>query len=267
MIHQILFESSSTMGRIFDIVLIIAIILSLLAVMLESVEKIENQYGEILRIVEWILTVLFTIEFLLRLYSVQRPFKYMFSFYGLVDLISILPTYFDLILSGSHYMLSIRIIRVLRIFRILKLSRHVHESRNLFTALKSSMPKITVFLGSIMTITIIMGTLMYLIEGREHGFTSIPKGVYWVIVTMTTVGYGDISPQTPIGQFISSLLMVIGYGIIAVPTGIVTAQMTNSKRISNIACLDCGSDIHDADANYCRICGCELQQSKSLSKK
>lgn len=259
-IHDIIFDTDTWSGKLFDVVLIWAISISVIVVMLESVEELASQWGGIFRSLEWFFTILFSIEFILRLYSVSRPLKYVFSFFGIVDILSILPTYLSLVLVGSHYLLSIRILRLLRIFRIFKLTRYMKESRSLVNALKLSMPKITVFLGAIMTLAVVMGTLMYLIEGKENGFTSIPRGIYWAVVTLTTVGYGDISPKTPFGQFLSSLLMILGYGIIAVPTGIISVGLAEAKKIdSSEACTACGADIYDSNAKFCNRCGHALR--------
>lgn len=259
-LHEIIFESDTYAGRLFDIVLLLAIVLSVIAVMLESVPIIEASYGTVLRVAEWVFTILFTIEYLVRIVTLKRPKYYIFSFYGLIDLLSVLPTYLSLLFSGTQALIVIRIFRLLRVFRILKLIRFLGEANILIRALKDSLPKIIVFLVAIVCIATIMGTTMYLVEGPEHGFKSIPMSVYWAVVTLTTVGYGDISPQTPLGQSIATILMVMGYGIIAVPTGIVTAHLTrrNLEAVDSPACPGCGNEHHDIDARFCKKCGASL---------
>ncbi|MEZ4688799.1 MAG: ion transporter [Ignavibacteria bacterium] len=261
-IHEVIFEADTPSGKWFDIILIICIILSVLAVMLDSVQAIRLDYGEALNYAEWVFTILFTIEYILRLVSVIRPLSYAGSFFGIVDLLAILPSYISLFYPGGQYLVVIRLLRILRIFRVLKLVQYVGESRLLLQALKASRRKITIFIFTVMTIVTILGSLMYLIEGEENGFTSIPKSIYWAIVTLTTVGYGDITPQTILGQFVSVIIMLLGYGIIAVPTGIVTVEMTQafkSVRAKGIrACRGCGADNQDEDAVYCKYCGEKL---------
>ncbi|MCR9141505.1 MAG: ion transporter [bacterium] len=269
-LHEIIFEADTPVGKAFDIILLWAILLSVLAVMLESVPTIGQPYQRILRIVEWVFTVLFTLEYLLRLLTVRVAWRYAVSFYGLVDLLAIIPTYLSLALAGSHYFLVIRILRLLRVFRVFKLVRYTSEAQILLTALRASRPKITVFLGTVLTMVVVIGSLMYIIEGEEHGFTSIPKSIYWAIVTLTTVGYGDITPQTAFGQFLSALVMITGYGIIAVPTGIVSAELAQAMRahpntIENFtrSCTSCGGEGHDPDAVYCKHCAAALDSSAS----
>lgn len=259
-IHIVVFGTDTPAGKAFDVALLWAILLSIFTVMLESVSSIQKDYGHILRIIEWFFTILFSIEYIARLISVRKPFKYIFSFYGLVDIISILPTYLSLFIAGSHYLLIIRTLRLLRIFRIFKLVRFIGEADILKSALVASSHKIIVFFVSVLSMVMISGTIMYLIEGPENGFTSIPTSIYWAIVTLTTVGYGDISPHTTLGQFFASFIMILGYAIIAVPTGIVTAEIASANRRSyNIpSCPGCGNDIHDGDANFCKKCGTEL---------
>lgn len=259
-VHLVIFGTHTTAGKNFDIILLWAILLSIVVVMLESVPAVHDQYGHILRVVEWIFTVLFSIEYLARIISVKKPMRYIFSFYGLVDILSILPTYLSLIIAGSHYLLIIRTLRLLRIFRIFKLVRFVGEADILKSALAASMHKIIVFFGAVLCIVMITGTIMYLIEGPVNGFTSIPTSVYWAIVTLTTVGYGDIAPQTIAGQFFASFIMILGYAIIAVPTGIVTAEIASANRRNLYAatCPGCGNDDIDKDANFCKRCGTEL---------
>jgi len=259
-LYEIIFESDTIDGKNFDIALLFAIIFSVIAVTLESVKSIGNEYGNIFLFVEWFFTILFTIEYVLRIISVGKPVRYIFSFLGIVDLLAILPTYISLFLPNSQYFLVIRIIRLLRVFRIFKLARYIVESRILVLALKASRPKITVFLVTILSIVIIMGTLMYLIEGEQNGFTSIPRSVYWAIVTLTTVGYGDIAPKTILGQALASCIMIMGYGIIAVPTGIVTVELAQLKKepLNISTCRQCSYEGHDIDAKYCKYCGAKI---------
>ncbi len=257
-LHGIIFGSETRLGKAFDIALIISIVCSVLAVMLGSVVSIEIKHGEILFYIEWFFTLLFTLEYGLRLLSVRRPLRYMFSFFGIVDFVSIIPAYLVFILPSIKYMLVIRILRLLRVFRVLKLSAYMGEANILMHALSRSWRKIMVFLYTIVTLVIIFGALMYAVEGSESGFTSIPKSVYWAVVTLTTVGYGDIAPQTPLGQMIAAFIMIMGYGIIAVPTGIYSAELIKTAlpgKISNNACPDCGETGHDFDAEFCKYCG------------
>jgi len=259
-IHEIIFEADTRMGKLFDIILIISIVLSIIIVMIDIISAINKQYGDTLFILEWIFTILFTIEYFLRLFTVGRPLKYALSFFGIVDLLAILPTYFSLLLPGSQYFLVIRIFRLLRVFRVLKLVQYVGEARLLVQAMKASKRKIIVFIFTVLTIVVIFGSLMYVIEGSANGFTSIPRSIYWAIVTLTTVGYGDVSPATPIGQALAAIIMILGYGIIAVPTGIVTAEMTMAagKPVSTQACTECSAEGHDSDASHCKYCGAKL---------
>ncbi len=259
-LHDIIFEAETPAGRAFDIALIVCILLSILVITLESVEEIGMQYGKILYGIEWVFTIIFSIEYCLRIWTVTKKRTYALSFFGIVDLLSILPTYLSLFMTGASSLLIIRSLRLIRIFRILKLARFVGEGNNLAMALKSARHKITIFLLTIVTTIIITGTLMYLIEGRENGFTSIPKSVYWAVVTMTTVGYGDIAPQTAVGQTLASLIMILGYAIIAVPTGIVTAELTfhRKKDVSTNVCKNCLKEGHDVDAVFCKYCSAKL---------
>lgn len=256
-LHEIIFEADTPTGKAFDIVLLVGIVLSVVAVVLESVASIREAHGILLRRVEWFFTILFTAEYLLRLCTVRRPLKYAFSFFGLVDLLAIIPTYLSLAFAGTQTLLVIRALRLLRIFRVLKLVHYIGEARVLTDALRSSMRKITIFLGTVLSLVLILGTTMYLIEGEENGFTSIPQSIYWAIVTLTTVGYGDIAPQTILGKFLASTVMILGYGILAVPTGIVTVELANAhgKRMSTQVCRCCAAEGHDVDANYCKYCG------------
>lgn len=259
-LHEIIFGTDTRLGKAFDVILLWSILLSVLAVMLESVAAIRQEYGRALYICEWIFTVIFTIEYIMRLLSVRRPFRYMVSFFGIVDLMAILPTYLSLVLVGAHSLLVIRTLRLLRVFRVFKLGQFLDQAMVLKTALSASMPKITVFLGTVLTVVVIIGTMMYLIEGPDNGFTSIPASIYWAIVTMTTVGYGDIVPQTILGQFMAASLMISGYAIIAVPTGIVTVELARqSKEQSRLICPSCGASEHDVDARFCKHCSTALQ--------
>ena len=259
-LHEIIFEADTPAGKAFDVSLMVLIILSVIAVMLESTASVAARYGEYLRAFEWIVTILFTIEYILRLYCVGRPVRYARSFFGIVDLLAILPTYLSLIIPGTQSLLVIRALRLLRVFRVLKLAHFVGEARELRAALRASARKIIVFLGAVLTIVIIVGSMMYLIEGEANGFTSIPTSIYWAIVTMTTVGYGDIAPQTALGKILASIIMIMGYGIIAVPTGIVSVELAGvvRKRITTQACPDCGAGGHAIDAVHCKFCGAKL---------
>ncbi len=259
-LHEVIFEADTPGGKAFDIVLLIAIVLSVAAVLLESVVEVRAQYGAQLRALEWVLTILFTIEYVLRLICIGRPLKYALSFYGIIDLLAILPSYLSLIIPGSQSLTVIRALRLLRIFRVLKLAHFVGEASMLRAAVYASTRKIIVFLAFILTLILIVGSLMYLIEGGGGGFTSIPQSIYWAVVTMTTVGYGDIAPATVLGKILASVVMILGYGIIAVPTGIVTVELAQASRrtVSTQSCPQCATDIHDPEANYCRICGARL---------
>jgi voltage-gated potassium channel len=261
-LHTIIFEADTLAGKVFDVSLLIAIVLSIIIVMLESVKPIQQEYDTLFNNFEWIFTVIFTIEYLLRIWITGKPFKYIFSFYGLIDLLSIIPTFVGIFFTGSHSLMVIRTLRLLRVFRILKLARFLGEAQNLVNALKASRVKILVFIFFVLSLTVIMGTLMYLIEGGKNGFTSIPRSIYWAIVTLTTVGYGDIAPHTVLGQVVASAIMIFGYGIIAVPTGIVGAEVamhTNEqKKISTQACPECSEEGHDPDAEFCKHCGSKL---------
>ena len=263
-LNDIIFGSETPMGKAFDIVLSICILLSVAVVMMGSVDAFQKQYSHALYVLEWTFTLLFTFEYGLRLISVRRPWLYFKSFFGLVDLLSILPTYLILLIPGAQYMLVIRILRLLRIFRILKLSEYMQEAQMLMTALGNSSRKIQVFLYAVLTLVVIFGSLIYAVESNEAGFTSIPTSVYWAIVTITTVGYGDIAPQTVLGQMIAATLMIMGYGIIAVPTGIYSAELYktySAGKIRNDACPDCGKTGHDFDADYCKYCGHLLEDT------
>ena len=263
--HEVIFESDTPAGKAFDVGLIAAIIASTAAVMLESVASIRGEHGPALMGVEWFFTVIFTVEYVFRLSCVGRPARYARSFFGIVDLLAILPTYLSLLLPGAQYLLVIRTLRILRVFRVLKLVNYLQEMETLRQAMRASIRKILVFVLAVLILVSILGSLMYLIEGPEHGFTSIPRGVYWAIVTLTTVGYGDISPETSAGQTLAAFIMILGYGIIAVPTGIVTAELTQAARrdpgfgkVSGQACRECSAEGHDTDALHCKFCGAAL---------
>jgi len=263
-IHEIVFGTDTRAARAFDIGLIVAILLSILVVVLDSVPAIGGRYPRPMRALEWFFTLLFTVEYLARLATVKNPLRYAVSFYGLIDLLSVLPTYVSLLVPGSEALLDIRILRLLRVFRIFKLTRYIEEYTRLGEALAASRRKIMVFLSVVLMAVLILGTVMYVVEGPEHGYTSIPTAMYWAIVTMTTVGYGDITPHTALGKAIASFMMLLGWGILAVPTGIVTADMTarrNDRRHGTrppLRCADCGSSGHDSGARYCKDCGASL---------
>jgi voltage-gated potassium channel len=259
-IHEVIFEADTPHGKIFDVTLLILIAASVLVVILESVGPIERRYSQLFLILEWGFTILFTIEYILRLYAVYRPMKYATSFFGVIDLLAILPTYLSLLIQGTHYLLVIRALRLLRVFRILKLGHFLKEGDVIIRALRASRAKITVFLTFVTLIVIIIGAFMYLVEGGTNDrFSSIPRSIYWAIVTLTTVGYGDITPVTAVGQFFSAIVMILGYAIIAVPTGIVSAEFINEIReqVGNNTqcCRYCGGEGHADDALYCKFCG------------
>ncbi|GAA4449147.1 ion transporter [Nibrella saemangeumensis] len=259
-LHEIIYENDTPGGRAFDITLIWAILLSIGVVIIDSVESFSLRYGEWLYRAEWLFTILFTLEYVLRLISIRKPLAYVFSFMGIVDLFAILPTYFSLFLSGAPYLLVVRALRLLRIFRILKMWHFIAEGRVITQALYRSYIKISVFMLVILILVTIMGSVMYLIEGGENGFDNIPTSIYWAIVTLTTVGYGDISPVTPLGRLFAAFIMLCGYGIIAVPTGIVTTEFMSAvqKGTSPESCPNCGREGHDNDATYCKYCGTHL---------
>jgi voltage-gated potassium channel len=258
-LHEVVFEADTAAGRAFDVGLLIAILVSVIAVMLDSVAGIRRQHGDVLRTIEWAVTLTFTAEYGLRLAAVDHPWRYARSFLGVVDLLAILPSYLALVFPEAHSLIVIRVVRLLRVFRILKLAQFLFEAQFLVTALRASRRKITVFLGGVLTVVVIAGALMYVVEGEAHGFTSIPRSMYWAGVTMTTVGYGDIAPRTPVGQLLAAVLMILGYAIIAVPTGIVSVELANAGRaISRQACPACGAEGHDTDAVHCKYCGVRL---------
>ena len=270
-LHEIIYEADTPMGKWFDLVLIFLILLSVLLILLESVKEIDIEYHRTLFVLEWIVTIFFTIEYIARIIAIKRPFKYIFSFYGIIDFVSTIPLYLSYIYAGSQVLLAFRIFRMLRIFRILKLVRFIGEATQLKKALKASRTKIAVFIYVVLILSVIMGTIMYLIESDESGFTSIPRSIYWTIVTLTTVGYGDIAPQTNLGQFIATIIMILGYGIIAVPTGIVTVEFSKNSsdkaedktvaqdgfdvQLNTQACPYCAKDRHRDDAKHCYNCG------------
>ncbi len=265
-LSEIVFGVSTPAGRAFDIVLIVLIVLSILLVVLESVPSYQKTYQPFFTVAEWCVTVFFVVEYLLRIWIVKRPARYIFSFYGIIDLLSILPSFLGLFFNRSHGLVVIRGLRLLRIFRILKLNKYTRASTVLVRSLRASSSKISVFVFAVLMIVVIIGTLMYMIEGTKSGFTSIPTGIYWAIVTLTTVGYGDISPITPLGQFLASVVMILGYGIIAVPTGIVSAELVKNKEkelnfdnFESRECPECGTRGHLKKAQYCFKCGGYLQ--------
>lgn len=262
-LHEIIYGTHTPAGKLFDIVLLVVILYSVIIVMLESLPRIDEKYHSFLDISEWIVTILFTIEYILRIICIKTPKKYIFSFFGVIDFLSTIPKYLSFFIGGSQYVSAFRALRLLRVFRILKLVRFIGESNNLLRALKASRAKIFVFVFFLLIISVLLGTVMYLVEGPEHGFNSIPHSVYWTIVTLTTVGYGDISPETGLGQVIASIIMILGYGVIAVPTGIVSAEyVTEAKRKKGKkkekCCAECGTVVLRKDAMYCRVCGFKL---------
>lgn len=265
-LYRVIFDHDTPAGRAFDVVLIVAILASVLAVMLDTVPEIRAEHGLTLYRLEWAFTFLFTVEYMLRLLCHPRPSAYASSFFGLIDLLAVVPTYASVLLPGSQYLLVVRLLRVLRIYRILKLAEYLGESDALLAALRTSRRKIIVFFVAVTVIAVIAGSLMYLVEGPTRGFTSIPVSVYWAIVTLTTVGYGDISPQTPLGQFLAAVIMVLGYAIIAVPTGIVTVELSRVGRAGRpLVCPDCGEAGHDADAAHCKYCGARLGRAGTVA--
>jgi voltage-gated potassium channel len=259
-LYEIIFEADTKKGKQFDVILIWCILLSVIVVFLESIHELGIRYATIFHFLEWLFTIMFTIEYILRLLSVKKPHRYAFSFYGVVDFLAIIPTYLSLFIAGSQYLLVIRVLRLLRVFRVFKIRPLLAQAEILTRALKASRGKIAVFLFTVLTMIIVVGAVMYVVEGPENGFTSIPTSMYWAIVTMTTVGYGDISPQTPIGQLLASVVMIIGYSIIAVPTGIVTVEIAEASRkpITTQVCPECLKEGHDKEALHCKHCGAKL---------
>lgn len=263
-IHEIIYEADTPAGKFFDVALLIVIVISIILVMLESVSSLNVKYYWHFYIAEWIITFIFTIEYILRIIAIKKPKNYIFSFYGIVDLLSTIPTYIAFIFGGHNLLFAVRALRLLRVFRILKITRYIGESNRLLLALRNSRPKIIVFLFAVLIICIIMGTVMHLVEGEKGGFDNIPLSIYWCIVTLTTVGFGDIHPVTPLGRFIASFIMIIGYGIIAVPTGIVTSEITRSQKkeipTNTQACPHCNETKHLDDAEFCHNCGKRLNE-------
>ncbi len=259
-LFTIVFESDTHAGRMFDTVVIVAIVLSVAAVIADSIESVKSRHGPMLDGIEWLFTLLFTVEYVARLICVERPLRYARSFFGIVDLLAVLPTYLAIFFPDAQVLIDVRVLRLTRVFRIFKLTRYLAEVRLLGLAMANSMRKILVFLSVVVMVVLVVGTLMYVIEGPENGFTSIPKSIYWALSTITTVGYGDIVPQTELGRALASLVMLIGWGILAVPTGIVTAEMTVQSLgfAAGERCAGCGSTGHAADARYCRRCGAKL---------
>ncbi|MDZ4844528.1 MAG: ion transporter [Chitinophagales bacterium] len=259
-INSVIFGTDTPAGKLFDVVLLWMIVLSILVVMLESVQGIRTRFVTELHVIEWIFTGFFTLEYIARIYSHPKPKQYIFSFLGIIDLLAIVPTYISLLISGGQFLLVIRVLRLLRIFRIFKLSHFLAEGDVLVRAMLTSLRKIVLFFSVVLTLVLILGTLMYMIEGEENGFTSIPESIYWGIVTITTVGYGDIAPSTALGKMLASIIMILGYSIIAVPTGIVTVEMAKAgKTISRSKCQRCNDTGHEVGANYCKTCGEKLQ--------
>ena len=275
-LHEIIYEADTPLGKAFDVILLILILASIALVMLESVADIDLKYHDLLYKGEWIITIFFTLEYISRIITVKKPSKYIFSFYGIIDFLSTIPLYLSFFIVGSNALLTVRALRLLRVFRILKIARYVGESNKLAKAIRDSKAKISIFLFAVLILCIIAGTVMYLIEGEESGFRNIPVSVYWCIVTLTTVGYGDIAPITPLGQFIAAIIMIMGYGIIAVPTGIVTAEYSkdlNSNNESSTSpedndeyvhmntqsCENCNATQHRDDAQFCFVCGHNLE--------
>ena len=260
-LHEIIYESEKPEGKAFDIALLACILISILVVILDSVDHLHQSYGLLFAVLEWFFTVVFTIEYILRLICIRKPYKYIFSGFGIIDLLAIIPSYLSIVFAGAQSLLVFRALRLLRVFRIFRLVHFLSEMRFLSVALLNSLRKISIFILFVLTIVTILGSIIYLVEGPEHGFTSIPQSIYWAIVTITTVGYGDVAPATPLGKFIASFIMLLGYGIIAVPTGIVTTEMAlavKSKRHDNRACPSCGKEGHEHDARFCKFCGAEL---------
>ncbi|WP_334058260.1 ion transporter [Polaribacter sp. P097] len=257
-LHEIIYEADTREGKLFDVILLIAILASIILVMLESVDSFDAKYHDTLIIGEWIITILFSLEYIFRIISINKPTKYIFSFFGIIDFLSTIPIYLSLIYAGSQGLVALRALRLLRVFRILKLARYIGASNKLLLALRASKAKIAVFLFFVLIVCIILGTVMYMIEGAENGFNNIPKSIYWAIVTLTTVGFGDIAPQTPLGQLISSVIMILGYSIIAIPTGIVSSEMTKTPEEHNTStqsCPNCLKEKHREKAVFCYNCG------------
>jgi voltage-gated potassium channel len=262
-LHEILFEADTPAGKAFDVVLLLLILISIVAVMLQSVESINQQHAPLLEGIEWTITILFTIEYALRMLAVEKPLRYVFSFYGIIDLLAILPTWLSLFTHKTRGLIVLRSLRLLRVFRVFHMGRVLNEGNALARAVLNSRNKILVFMSVVLTIVLILGTAMYLVEGKESGFTSIPQSMYWAIVTMTTVGYGDIAPETVLGKIIASVMMFLGYSLIVVPTGIVTAEVSRVKPITTQSCPSCLREGHDIDAVHCKYCGETLNPAQS----
>jgi len=260
-IRKIIFETDTPAGKAYDVLLIVTVVISVFAVMLDSVSAINRSYGNILHAVEWFFTVLFTIDYIVRLNSFKNPSKYAGSFFGIVDILGIIPTYLNVFLPGTRYLLAIRYLRMLRVFRVLMLATYMEEVKILTQALRVSFRKIMIFVFTVLTIVIVLGSLMYVVEGPVNGFTSIPRSIYWAIVTLTTVGYGDISPKTALGQALAAVVMLLGYSIIVIPAGIVTVDMIKTPSESRKQCSSCAAFSHDKDASYCKYCGKSLNRS------
>lgn len=263
-LHETIYESNTPAGKAFDIGLLIAIFTSIAVVMLDSVQRFHDRYGEVFFLLEWVFTVIFTIEYILRLICIKKPLSYVFSILGIIDLIALIPSFLSFFFVGAQSLLVFRALRLLRVFRIFKLGHFLTEIRFLSTALKGSVRKISIFLFTVLMLTIILGSVMYLVEQRENGFSNIPESIYWAIVTITTVGYGDISPVTPMGKFLAAVVMLIGYSIIAVPTGILThdlAMLAREKKELPESCPNCSREGHDLDAQFCKFCGASLERS------
>ncbi len=267
-LHEIIYEADTPAGKLFDLVLLILILASIVLVMLESVESFALAHGDFLNIAEWVITILFTLEYFARIISIKKPAQYIFSFYGVIDFLSTIPKYLSLFIFGTHSLVALRALRLMRIFRILKLARFIGESNNIMRALKASRIKIGVFIMFVLILCTILGSIMYLVEsGEDSGFTSIPRSIYWAIVTLTTVGYGDIAPLTALGQLIASIIMIMGYGIIAVPTGIVTAEFATMDKedvhLNTQSCPNCSAEGHRDDAEFCFDCGESLHPKET----
>jgi voltage-gated potassium channel len=264
-LHEVIYESNTVAGKTFDVALLVAIFTSIIIVMLDSVRSIHESYGPLFSQLEWLFTLLFTIEYILRLISIRRPVRYVFSLLGIIDLLALIPSYFAIFYVGAQSLLVFRALRLLRVFRIFKLGHFLLEIDFLQKAMINSARKISIFLLTVLMLTVILGSIMYLVEQRENGFSNIPESIYWAIVTITTVGYGDISPVTPLGKFVASIVMLIGYAIIAVPTGIITHDFAVARRKSKElyeSCPNCSRDGHDADARHCKYCGASLFRTK-----
>ena len=259
-LHEIIYEADTLGGKVFDVILLILILVSIAIVMLESVSHIDAKYHNHLQVAELIVTTIFIIEYILRIIAIKKPSKYIFSFYGIIDFLSILPLFISGLLTGTGSLVALRSLRLLRIFRIFKLARYIGEANRLIVALRASRARISVFLFFVLVLCVILGSVMHIIEGGENGFTSIPRSVYWAIVTLTTVGYGDIAPQTPLGQFIASVIMILGYAIIAIPTGIISTSLAKNEKIdlNTQACPNCSFEGHTDEALHCYNCGTKL---------